>query len=892
MLPRPATDDRMSGDPMLGDPGSRTAFWLRVLWSRCGSAVILCCALALMTSLGAKRFPLAIAFAASSGIQNLVLYRIVRRTGVMPRAVVVSDHVFAVFVAVALPAVFPWVMVLMAVTISLTVIGYPSSFSYRLVGACAGPFLFLCLRYQPEGWLPAYTIWLVCSTATVAIIGSVATEERSLRARYSQLIGQLDVIVWEAVHGQPVSYVNDAVTAMLGYTPQEWCAPGMWESIVHPDDAEVVARVSAGVTSGGDNEMEYRIRSRSGEYLWVLELIRVTRDAEGNPLAARGVLIDVSDRRNAEERAGQLTTLVRELPTSLQILRLTDPGDPGSLRYVAANRQATRDMRISEEGLIDMPSSTIVSQFTIGGLIEPIQRAIETKQTIEVDHLHVDGRGRDRQFRLQLVPLPEHAVGISAEDVTEKERVAMALRRQALYDPLTGLANRLLLHDRLLSALGGKGDATAPVALLMMDLNQFKEVNDALGHHHGDRLLVQLAQRLSELAGPDDTPARLGGDEFALVLPNATAAIALETAGRIARAFAEPVEIDGIPLQTNVSVGIACSPDHGAEPELLTRHADIAMYRAKSTGRGVALYEPELDHYSVQRLTLISDLRQAATRGQILAYYQPRIDLATGDVIDVEALIRWDHPTEGLLMPDVFIELAEVSGEIPRLTEEMLALSCAQIGSMHAGDRRIGAAVNLSVRNLYDPNLAAMIDDILQVSGFPSELLRLEITESELMDDPVLARKVLSPLRARGIRLSVDDFGTGYSSLSYLRSLPVDELKIDRSFVTDLERGDSTLVRSIIELGHNLGLQVVAEGVESGPVLRHLAELGCDSAQGYFVSHPLPADELRRFLARDGDHYRGWLRHVQRPRSAPEAPAVARAPVATPAGWEPSVTRR
>ena len=861
--------------------------------------MLLCCALSLMASLGAKRFPIAIAFAACSAIQNLALYRVVRRTGSMPRAVAVSDYAFAMITAVVLPEAFPWVMVILAVSLALTVIGHPSSFSYWLTGVSAGPFLFLCLWYRPTGWLPAYSIWLICSITTIAVIGLVATEERSLRARYSQLIGQLDVIVWESAFGRPVSYVNDAVTVMLGHTPQEWCAEGMWASLVHPDDLDVVRCADDGASSGIDHEMEYRIRARDGEYRWVLELVRFARDAEGRPIAARGVLIDVSDRKHAEQRAGQLATLVHELPTSLQILRLTDPADPMSLRYLAANRQAIQDLHVTEQQLTDLPSDVITERFGAGGLLEPIQRAILTQQAVEVDdHHHVDSEGRDRHYRIRFVPLPEHAVGVTAEDVTEQERATTALRRQALHDPLTGLANRLLLHDRLTAALrdadtdtdADTPDAERPVALLMMDLNQFKEVNDALGHHHGDRLLVQLAHRLAGLAGPDDTPARLGGDEFAMVLPGASSTDALERAGAIARAFAEPVEIDGIPLQTNVSVGIAWSPDHGVDPEILTRHADIAMYRAKSTGQGVAVYAAELDHNSVRRLTLISDLRQAAERGQISAHYQPRIDLVSGDVIDVEALIRWNHPTEGLLMPDVFIELAEVSGGIPRLTEEMLALSCDDIGSLAGGRRRIGTAVNLSVRNLYDPNLGPMIDTILERSGFPSELLRLEITESELMDDPVLAREVLSPLRARGIRLSVDDFGTGYSSLSYLRSLPVDELKIDRSFVTDLERGDSTLVRSIIDLGHNLGLQVVAEGVESGPVLRQLAELGCDSAQGYFLSHPLPIDELRRFLVRDGDHYRGWLRGVQRRRTPLRQPATASATLLS--GWEPSTTRR
>lgn len=875
MLPGPARDSA-SGAPTLGDPNARAEFWLRVLYSRCFSATLLCGALAAMPEFGPRRIAIAIFFALSSAAQNTFLYRVIRRTGVLPRAVAVSDYGFAVLTAFLLPSVFPWVLVILAATTALNVVGHQRRFNYQLIAGSALPFLAVCLWFEPEGWFTAYVIWLVCSVSCVAIIGRVADEERALRARYSQLIGELDVIVWEAPYGKPTSYVNDAVTGMLGYSPDEWCTPGRWARSVHPADAAVIETARRHTASGVDHDLEYRIRASDGSFVWVLELVRFTRDDEGAPLTARGVLIDISVRKQAEQRAGQLATLVHELPTSLQILRRVDDGDTdsGGFAVVAANRKATVELGRSEEELLGLDSAEVAAWLETTGLSARVDEAMAQNRVIEIEEtLRVDRLGRGRSFRFHLVPLAERAIGVASEDVTERVRAAEALRRQALHDPLTGLANRTLLHDRVSAALRESRVSGAQVALLMMDLNQFKEVNDALGHHHGDRLLVALARRLSAIARDGDTPARLGGDEFALLLAGDTSPEhARETADTIMDAFAQPVVIDGIALQTNVSVGISCAPQHGTDPELLTQRADIAMYRAKGMGLGAAVYVPEEDRSSVRRLTLITDLRTAVGRGELVAHYQPRIDLRTGDVIDVEALVRWNHPVEGLLMPGEFIELAEVSGEILGLTTEMLSQSCRDIRSV-GGPRDIGAAVNLSVRNLYDPNLSDTIDRILSRSSFPASRLRLEITESELMEDPRLARQVLSTLCDRGVRLSVDDFGTGYSSLSYLRALPVDELKIDRSFVADLEQGDSTLVRSIIELGHNLGLQVVAEGVESGPVLRQLADLGCDSAQGYFVSPPLPLEALVQFLERDGDHYRGWLRRV----GAPDYPPVTSA---------------
>ena len=466
-------------------------------------------------------------------------------------------------------------------------------------------------------------------------------------------------------------------------------------------------------------------------------------------------------------------------------------------------------------------------------------------------------------------------------DVTERVEAAESLRHLALHDSLTGLANRTYLRDRLEVALADAAANDGVAALLMMDLDQFKEVNDALGHHHGDLLLIELGSRIASLAPPGSTVARLGGDEFAVLLAGtheepATARGALELAYAIRRSLDEPAVIDGISLQSGVSIGVATFPEHGTDAETLTLRADIAMYKAKSTGIGVSLFLPDHDHSSARRLTLLGGLRSGIDEGQFVCHYQPRVDLATGDVVDVEALVRWQHPALGLVPPVEFIGLAEVSGAIQPLTEYILHTATSDIAALCEHGIGIGVAVNLSVRNLYDPGLLDSIVRAFGVTGLNPERLRVEITESEMMDDPALARGVLTHLRDQGIGISIDDFGTGYSSLAYLRDLPISEVKIDRSFVAAMTDGDPVLARSIIDLAHNLGLRAVAEGVETGPALQQLTRFGCDSAQGFFIARPMPIEELTTFLGRDGDHYRGWIRDGHQPAAEWEAPLTRR----------------
>jgi diguanylate cyclase (GGDEF)-like protein len=440
---------------------------------------------------------------------------------------------------------------------------------------------------------------------------------------------------------------------------------------------------------------------------------------------------------------------------------------------------------------------------------------------------------------------------VSLQDVTDAVAASEALRRQALYDSLTGLPNRRLLDDELHRTIGRNPLPGETVALLVMDLDQFKEVNDALGHHVGDELLRSIGDRLTRELD-ESLVARLGGDEFAVVLTGLVdEAAARNVADRIRKTLAEPFLLDDVRLQSNASIGIAMYPQHALDASTLIQRADVAMYMAKRSGAGVAVYAAEHDRSSVERLTLIGDLPDAASAGQFVLHFQPCVDLRTGAPVRVEALIRWQHPRLGLLFPDSFVELAELSGAIQPLTRWVIREGLRAADEWRsAGHSELGLAVNLSVRNLYDPDLVTHIEDALAEHDLPPDRLMLELTESELMDDPSLAREVFTAIGELGVHTSIDDFGTGYSSLSYLRDLPLQEIKVDRSFVEGMHRqsDEFTIVRSMIDLGHNLGLEVVAEGVEHADDLRLLRRLGCDLAQGYRYSRPLPLADLLTWL--------------------------------------------
>ncbi|MFZ0157541.1 MAG: bifunctional diguanylate cyclase/phosphodiesterase [Kineosporiaceae bacterium] len=436
----------------------------------------------------------------------------------------------------------------------------------------------------------------------------------------------------------------------------------------------------------------------------------------------------------------------------------------------------------------------------------------------------------------------------NARRFTEGRAFEERLAHQATHDSLTGLPNRALLRDRAATTLARSLRSDTMVAFMFIDLDRFKEINDVLGHAIGDALLVQVANRLNEHLRAEDTCSRIGGDEFVVLAGDQPdAAAILELAHRLGDALHQPFQFDDVCLDIEASLGVAWAPAHGHEVDALLHHADTAMYAAKTRRQGVVAYHASEDPHTPTHLATLGDLRRALdATDQLTAHYQPIVALADGALVGVEALIRWNHPTRGDVRPEQFIAVAEGTALIHRITDHVMENALATLAGWQAHGLVPDLSVNLSTRTLLDSSLPQRIRGLLEAYGIPPNRVRLEITESALLADPTRAIATMHQLTETGLRFSIDDFGTGYSSMSYLKNLPVDEIKIDRSFVTQMLTNphDHAMVRSLVDLAHSLDLHVVAEGVEDQDTLEALARIGCELAQGYHVAHPMPGSAL------------------------------------------------
>jgi diguanylate cyclase len=467
--------------------------------------------------------------------------------------------------------------------------------------------------------------------------------------------------------------------------------------------------------------------------------------------------------------------------------------------------------------------------------------------------------GEEFELDLQLIPVEDagqltHWVAF-LRDVTATKHQVVSLRHQATHDALTGLPNRTLLFDALERAIELARAERSHVALMLMDLDRFKEVNDTFGHHFGDALLKQVAFRVQNQIHDSDVVARLGGDEFAIVLPNVDDTNgAAAVARRIVNTLEQPFVIEGQVLDVGASIGIAMFPEHGADARTLLRRADVAMYTAKQQQSGYSFHRDDAETRSPDQLALVVELRGAVERNELELYYQPKLHLRSGLMTRAEVLMRWNHPQRGLLSPAAFIPMAERTGLIRGMTDWLLDHALGQVSTWQEQGAPVHLAINISARSLLDQSLPGKISRMLEHHGVDARFLKVEITESSIMADPAHALAILSMLQSMGVRLSIDDFGTGYSSLTHLRELPVDEIKIDKSFVIGMTRSeaDAAIVRTVIDLAHNLGKQVCAEGVEDRETWQMLMELGCDLAQGYWIGRPMSATDLMRWLVETG----------------------------------------
>jgi diguanylate cyclase (GGDEF)-like protein len=558
-------------------------------------------------------------------------------------------------------------------------------------------------------------------------------------------------------------------------------------------------------------------------------------------------LIDQSaDLVAVVDRAGRATLV------SPSVERMLSPPDPTrtSQGSTTASTDAARLSKTSGE----TGDLTQEGQIDFIRVVDPQDRQrfatvlrTATAGTLSAGEFRLNGRkgsGTYEVFVQDLSANPSvNGLVLTAHDVTDRLALQNEMEHRALHDTLTGLPNRALLADRFERALRAADRSGASAGLLLLDLDRFKEVNDTFGHHYGDELLRQIGPRLSAVLRSVDTIARLGGDEFAVLLQDVNGVEdATEVATALLAALSTPFHVEGVDLDVEASIGIVISGEHGRDPVVLMQHADIAMYIAKRQHLGVFAYDPSVDGHSAVKLAMIGDLRRGLQRGELVLYYQPKINIHTGDLVGAEALVRWQHPEHGLVFPDAFIPLAERTGLINPLTRHILDTALAQARVWLDAGRPLPIAVNLSARNLHNERFAAQVDELLAVHDVPAHLLELEVTESAIMIDPARACEMLERLSTRGIRISLDDFGAGYTSLSQLKALPINEIKIDRSFVmlVNEDRRDSFIVQSVIALGHNLDLTLVAEGVESEGALATLASFGCDVVQGNYLTRPIP----------------------------------------------------
>jgi diguanylate cyclase (GGDEF)-like protein/PAS domain S-box-containing protein len=677
---------------------------------------------------------------------------------------------------------------------------------------------------------------------------------------YRTLVEQIPAVAYiqEVGHIDAPLYVSPQMVDLLGYTPEEYTSdPDHWIKILHPEDKErVLAEDQRANETGEPFSMEYRQFAKDGRVVWIRNEATLVRGENGEPLYWLGLQFDVTERKRTEEALHQGEERLRRLANAaFEGILITD----GS-RILEAN-QALADMI----GCGD-PSELIgrsMLEFVAPERRDLVQKNLRVglEEPYEISGLRKDGARRDLEMRGRTISYGGRTARVTAvRDVTERKGYEQRLRRQALSDPLTGLPNRTLLADRLEHALARADRRRALVAVLFLDLDNFKVVNDSLGHEVGDQLLIAVAERLRACLRPEDTVARLGGDEFAVLLEDADRGRAIRVAERVTQELHAPFRIGGHEVFVTASVGISLgtSARRRRLGDLL-READQAMYRVKQCGKaGYEIFNPDMATRALDRLRLGNDLRRAFARGELKIRYQPKVRIDSGEVIGFEALSRWEHHEHGQIPSEQLVAVAEETGLIGQLERRTLAETCRLAKEWHErypslAERPLLMCANLSAKQLHRTGLVEEVASVLGETGFMSSAVVLEVTESATVGNIETASAALRRLKKLGVRLAMDDFGTGHSSLSHLGRFPFDFLKIDRSIIagSDRDPNKTAIVSAAVGLSHALGMEAVAEGVETAGELAKLRELGCDLGQGRYWWEPLPREEAEAKLRRN-----------------------------------------
>lgn len=688
--------------------------------------------------------------------------------------------------------------------------------------------------------------------------------------RYRAVLDNLDEVVFETDTTGRWTYLNAAWTKITGWAVGESLGCPFLES-VHPDDRDATLALFEAVVNGPADHCHHETRylTADGSYRWIELRASMLLDETGAYIGNVGTILDITDRRRAEELLDEQNSMLemvargKSLEDSLgalgqclakwtahEVTVMTEPGpdEPGHGRPTGKTIAVVA--RPGGQGPVPLPSA---AELVVGGddVIDVPVHAVDDDDA-RLGRFLLRPTGNPRSLEEHEQALVDRCVHLAAIAIG-RERLDAEARHKALHDPLTGLPNRALITDRLKQALSLSSRQHTRVALLLLDLDHFKVINDTFGHEMGDRVLQQVAERFVNALRDSDTVGRLGGDEFAIVLPDVIRdADGESVAVNIRQALGAPMRVEGVDFYPEVSIGIAVSSGAQDQPADLFRFADVAMYRVKREGGGYALYDPARDAERLRNFHLAGELREAIRNDELVLHYQPKVALDSGRVVGIESLVRWKHPARGLIRPNDFVPLAEMTGAVRPLFRWVLQNALAESRNWDTYGFRGAVSVNISAQSLHDPELPQIVGELLaqdrHAGGRPR--LELEITENAIMGDPEGAVSAMSQLEDLGVLFSIDDFGTGYSSLSHLKLLPVRAIKIDKSFVRDMERDDrdAFIVRTAVALAHDLHIDVIAEGVESQQVLELLKELKCDSAQGYFFARPMSRGQLGAWL--------------------------------------------
>ncbi|PLR80414.1 putative bifunctional diguanylate cyclase/phosphodiesterase [Bacillus sp. V33-4] len=672
-----------------------------------------------------------------------------------------------------------------------------------------------------------------------------AEELQKNRQRLNNIFDTLDVAIWSHDLKSDILLITPGIEKLYGYSLDEFYQDHtLWKRVIHPEDVNILAEREQSFLRGEPITNVYRIIRSDGEVRWIQDRGIPTVDENGNLSDFNSVLFDITDRKESEDRYRSLVEMSPDIIAVYSRGQIDYINEAGSKLFGAASQQ-----ELIGQPIWKLVAPAILEQIKHRELT--LDENFDEKMTFEFQARRLD----DKRIDVEITAMPIFYEGRTAKqivgrDISQRKQAEKTIQYMAYYDGLTGLPNRNMFKKHLNEVLNERKNQM--LAVLFLDLDRFKIINDTKGHAVGDLLLKLVAKRLGLAVQNDGVVSRQGGDEFIILLEDTDKEKAVNVAQRMLDEFSHSFEINSQEIFVTTSIGISIYPVDGEDEETLLKNADTAMYLAKERGKNnFQFYTDQLHLLSSRKLELENGLRKALEQEQLVLYYQPQVELKTGKIVGVESLIRWQHSDHGFISPDEFIPLAEETGLIVPFGKWVLRKACEQNKMwQQQGYKAIPIAVNISVRQLQDDDFVELVKKVLNETGLDPRYLELEITES-IMQNIDRSENILNQLKDLGIKISIDDFGTGYSSLSYLKHLPIDGIKIDKSFVDDIinHSNQGAMVKTMIDMGHNLNFTVIAEGIENQEQVAFLEQNDCKIGQGYFYSRPLPSDEIEKILS-------------------------------------------